>query len=38
MEELDNFLPLLVVQQFARDFIRGFSKLMLEIGFKKINI
>ncbi len=39
-EELENqnidYVPLLVIQQFARDFIRGFSRLMEEIGFGKI--
>ncbi len=33
VEAQDDYVPLDVVQQFARDFIRGFSKLMLEVGF-----
>ena len=32
-EAQDDYVALDIVQQFARDFIRGFSKLMLEVGF-----
>jgi hypothetical protein len=33
-ERQDDFVPLKVVQNFARNFIQGFSRLMKEIGFK----
>jgi len=32
-EELDDVVPLLVLKQFARDFIKGFVHLMAELGF-----
>lgn len=34
--ELDGYVPLVVCQDFAREFIRGLSKLMKEIGFDVI--
>ncbi|PRP86794.1 hypothetical protein PROFUN_05011 [Planoprotostelium fungivorum] len=33
-EELDDWVPLIVVKKFARDFITGFIKLMKELHFK----
>jgi len=33
VEAQDDYVPLDIMQQFVRDFIRGFSKLMLEVGF-----
>ena len=30
----DNFVALPIVQEFAKNFITGFSRLMREIGFK----
>ena len=35
-EEQDDFVPLEVIQTFARCFLGGFSKLMLEIGMGKV--
>jgi len=35
-EELDDYVPLVICQDFAREFIRGLSKLMKEIGFDVI--
>jgi len=35
-EEVEDYVPLVVCQQFARDFIRGFSNLMNEIGFSNM--
>jgi len=32
-EELDEYVPLIVCQDFAREFIKGLTKLMKEIGF-----
>eukprot|EP00826_Nyctotherus_ovalis_P046503 TRINITY_DN5262_c0_g2_i17.p1 TRINITY_DN5262_c0_g2~~TRINITY_DN5262_c0_g2_i17.p1 ORF type:complete len:222 (+),score=52.42 TRINITY_DN5262_c0_g2_i17:128-793(+) len=32
-EAQDDYVALDIIQQFSRDFIRGFSKLMLEVGF-----
>ena len=34
-ESQDDFVPLPVIQGFATDFIKGFSRLMREIGFKQ---
>jgi ribosome assembly protein YihI (activator of Der GTPase) len=31
-EELDEFVPLPVVKEFVKEFLAGFSKLMIEIG------
>jgi hypothetical protein len=31
--EFDDVVPLVVVRQFARDFIKGFMNLMKELGF-----
>ena len=36
VEELDDYVPLIICQDFAREFIRGLSKLMGEIGFDVI--
>jgi hypothetical protein len=33
-EEFDDVVPLIVVKQFARDFILGFINLMKELGFQ----
>lgn len=33
-EEMDDYVPLTICQQFARDFIKGFSRLMRQIGFE----
>lgn len=33
-EKQDNYVPLPVVQEFTKNFVIGFSKLMEEIGFK----
>eukprot|EP01016_Furgasonia_blochmanni_P007324 TRINITY_DN12939_c0_g1_i2.p1 TRINITY_DN12939_c0_g1~~TRINITY_DN12939_c0_g1_i2.p1 ORF type:complete len:141 (+),score=27.26 TRINITY_DN12939_c0_g1_i2:12-434(+) len=35
-EDLDDYVPLIVCQEFTREFLRGFSKLMKEIGFDGI--
>ena len=35
-EEQDGFVPIVICQEFAREFIRGLSKLMKEIGFDGI--
>lgn len=32
-EELDEYVPLIICQEFAREFIKGLIKLMKEIGF-----
>lgn len=32
-EELDEYVPLVVCQQFAGEYFRGLAKLMMEIGF-----
>ena len=32
-EEYDQYVPLIVCQDFAKEFIRGLTKLMKEIGF-----
>ena len=32
-EDQDDYVPLPVIQLFARNFIQGFSTLMSEIGF-----
>jgi hypothetical protein len=29
----DDYVPIQVVQEFARNFIRGFGKLMIDIGY-----
>ena len=31
-EELDEFVPLDIVKDFTREYLKGFSKLMREIG------
>jgi hypothetical protein len=31
-EELDEYVPLTVCLDFTKDFLRGFQKLMIEIG------
>lgn len=33
-EEFDDVVPLIVLKQFARDFIKGFISLMTELGFE----
>lgn len=33
-EDMDDYVPLTICQQFARDFIKGFSRLMRQIGFE----
>jgi hypothetical protein len=35
-EELDDYVPLVICQDFAREFIKGMGKLMKEIGFDAI--
>jgi hypothetical protein len=35
-EELDEFVPVSVCLDFSRDFLLGFKKLMLEIGFGEV--
>jgi len=35
-EELDDYVPLVICQDFAREFIKGLTKLMKEIGFEGI--
>lgn len=35
-EELDDYVPLVICQDFSREFIRGLTKLMKEIGFEGI--
>lgn len=35
-EELDDYVPLVICQDFSREFLKGFSKLMKEIGFDGI--
>ena len=32
-EILDNFVPLIICQDFIREFVKGLFKLMKEIGF-----
>jgi hypothetical protein len=32
-EELDEYAPLIIGKDFTREFLRGFCKLMKEIGF-----
>ncbi|KAL6058034.1 EF hand domain containing protein [Balamuthia mandrillaris] len=33
-EELDDFVPLIILRQFAIDFIQGFTALMSDLGFE----
>ena len=33
VEELDEYAPLVICKEFTREFLKGFSKLMKEIGF-----
>ena len=35
-EGQDDYVPMLVLQQFARNFIQAFHKLMNEMGFADI--
>lgn len=35
-EELDDYVPLVICQDFSREFLKGFCKLMKEIGFDGI--
>ena len=32
-QELDEYVPLTVCQDFTREFFKGFTKLMKELGF-----
>ena len=32
-EHQDDFVPLPVIQNFVKNFVQGFSKLMTEVGF-----
>jgi hypothetical protein len=34
-KKLDELVPLTILEQFARDFINGFVKLMSELGFER---
>ncbi len=36
-EELDDYVPLVVCQEFAKEYFRGFCKQMAEIGFDTNN-
>ena len=37
VEKQDYFVALPVIMKFAQNFIQGFSRLMTEIGFEKMN-
>ena len=36
-KELDNYIPLSVCQDFAKEFIIGFSNVFKEVGLEQVN-